>query len=807
MRRAVAASFVVVLFGALLIPQTASGGTSSMVSARAATTTMRWSDPATWGGTLPGPGSDVQIPYGATVLLDTDTSSLGGLSIDGTLKFARRDLKLTAEWIMVHGSLKVGSAGKPFTDRAVITLTGSDLEADVMGMGTRFLGVMGGSLDLHGRKTKGWTRLAATAEAGDATITLDRPMGWGPGDQIVIASTDYWSRHDEVRTITRVEGAIVELDEPLTRMHWGVLQDFEGQAVDERAEVGLLTRNIVIRPKADALAADGFGGHVMLMEGAEARIEGVEFEDMGQKGLLRKYPVHFHMDGAASGSYLKNSVIDHSFNRCVTIHGTTDLLVKGNVCSDHIGHGFFLEDGAETDNRLIGNLGLGTRSTDHGLLQSDKRAATFWITNPDNVIRNNVAAGSEGIGFWYALPEHPTGLSESDSIWPRRTNVTEFRGNVAHSNGDVGLNVDHGPTEDGTTETTWYSPRVDPTDEDSEKTVARFESFTAYMNRDRGIWLRGENHLVTGAVLADNRAGATFAASEDFLEDSLVVGETANPGTPEDWEEAGPDGGALPFFWDPTTPIVGFEFYDGRVGVRNTTFVGFRENSLRPSGALGYLAPNAFSIDPKNFAEGVTFVDSTPVYLAPPEPGMDGDLSKVFVDADGSVTGTPGDAVVVDNPFLLDDSCAFQVGWNAHVCSADYVSLMVGGPNADSIKPVTLARPNGVEQVLMGCCEDSDDAWTSVLVGDTYRVAFNGGTPKQARFVLYRGTGRWVRLAIPVPSAYKVTRWGQDLKQVTGSAALDATNSSAWFHDPAAGLLQVKIYGHGSWEEIRIQRP
>ena len=55
------------------------------------------------------------------------------------------------------------------------------------------------------------------------------------------------------------------------------------------------------------------------------------------------------------------------------VHGLVilSLQVSGNVCYEHLGHGFFLEDSVEQNNVINGNLGLGTR---HGmLLMSDSR--------------------------------------------------------------------------------------------------------------------------------------------------------------------------------------------------------------------------------------------------------------------------------------------------------------------------------------------------------------------------------------------------------------------------------------------------
>ncbi|HEX2296574.1 MAG TPA: G8 domain-containing protein [Actinomycetota bacterium] len=765
-----------------------------------------WSDPATWGGSPPARGDVVVVPHGAHVVLDTSPPALAGLQVDGTLSFAQKDLELASDWIVVHGRLRVGTAKKPFRGRAVITLTGERSDEDVMGMGTKVLGVMGGTLDLHGRRTRTWARLDETAGRGADRITLDQEVPWGPGDRVAIASSDYWRSHDEVRTISAASGRTLELDEPLDYRHWGEVQTFDGRPVDERAEVALLTHNVVVR--GDAASGDsGFGGHLMVMEGSTARVEGVELAAMGQRKTLRRYPVHFHMDGDAGGSYVKRTTVHDSFNRCVVVHGTQRLVLRENVCYDHAGHGFFFEDGIETGNVLTRNLGFGTRAVEDGLLPSDERPATFWITNPDNVLRGNVAAGSDGFGFWYALPRHPTGLSEDEDVWPRRTPLGAFDGNVAHSNGDSGLNVDDGPRPNGTTESAWYEPVEDPADPESAPVVARFDGLTAYMNRSRGVWLRGEHLVVSRATLADNRAGATFAASEAYLEGSLVVGESRNPGTAEPWEETGPGGRALPAFWEPETPIGGFEFYDGKVGVRDTTFVSFRPNGVREAGALTYLAPDAFALDPHNFGERLRFVDSNPVYLTPPEPGMDGDVSKVFYDRDGTVTGRPGSAVVVDNPFLLDATCDYRGQWNAHVCDSDYVSLVAGseGGGRSWIDPLTIRRADGVEQLLAGCCDDSDEAYTTVVPGRAYEVEFaGGGVPDEVKLVLFNGRGRWVHLSLRVPAPVRVTRWGRALHQVTTLDALAARADSGWFYDQVASTVHVKLYGHGDWEEVRV---
>jgi hypothetical protein len=788
--------------GLLSAPATA----APVTTARSVERVQRWSDPRTWGGGLPERGDVVVVPSGARVVLDVSPPALAGLRVDGRLAFARKDVALEAAWIVVHGTFRVGTERKPFRQDATITLTGSPSDADVMGMGTKVLGVMGGVLDLHGRPVRSWTRLGATADAGDSAITLEEPSRWGPGDRIVVASTDYWSSHAEERTIVRVDGAVAHLDRPLAYRHWGEVQDFGGAVADERAEVGLLGRNVVVRGDASS-SETGFGGHLMVMEGSVARVDGVELAAMGQRKRLRRYPVHFHMEGDAPGSYLKRSVVRDSFNRCVVVHGTGGLVVSRNVCNDHAGHGFFLEDGSETGNVIEHNLGLGTRAVEDGLLPTDAQPATFWITNPDNVLRGNVAAGSEGTGIWYALPEHPTGLSASAGVWPRRTPLGEFRDNVAHSNNVDGLAVTGNLAPDGGFGSGRYTPLTDPMDPRSAPAPATFDGLTSYMNRWRGAWFGGAHLVLTRATLADNRTGASFASSEAFLEDSLVVGESANAGTPEPWEETGPRGRALPAYWLPHAPVTGFEFYDGRVGVRDTTFASFASSPSRRSAALTYRESNPFNVDPGNFVEGARFLDAERVYFPEPQPRLAGDSSSLFVDRDGSVTDAPGTAVVNGNPFLADDGCRARPEWNARLCDTEYVSLGIGvvdGPSA-AIDPVRLTRGDGVAQELGACCSGAREVFGTVGAAGTYAVSFHGGTPARAKFVLWNARGRWVHLSVPVRGPVRVTGTAGTPQEVSGLGALAAGGPTAYYLDRAASTLHLRISARSDWDEVYVE--
>ena len=64
----------------------AAAETSAGTSSSTASGGSRWSDRATWGGTLPGNGTEVVIPAGKTIVLDGATPALAGLRIEGTLR-------------------------------------------------------------------------------------------------------------------------------------------------------------------------------------------------------------------------------------------------------------------------------------------------------------------------------------------------------------------------------------------------------------------------------------------------------------------------------------------------------------------------------------------------------------------------------------------------------------------------------------------------------------------------------------------------------------------------------------------------
>src|ERR1700733_12010802 len=697
--------------------------TSSTASAK------RWSDAATWPDKkVPGKDAAVTIDKDMNVVLDVTPPALRSLTIQGKLSFAdNKDLELTTEWIMVHGELEIGTEAKPHTRKATITLTDNFKDEDFGGLGgndrsDRGIMMMGGTLNLHGNRTNSWTKLSSTANAGATSIQVLNAAGWRVGDEIVLASTDYDPRQAERRNIVAISGNTITLDKKLDYMHFGKIT-FD---VDERGEVGLLSRNIVVQASPDA-DQTLFGGHVMAMVGSKMFVEGVELNRMGQNMTLARYPIHWHLVGDAPGQYIRNSAIHDSYNRCVTVHGTNFLHVENNVTYNTVGHCFFLEDGAEHGNQFVHNLAiqikchtskacaptnLGANGENMGsnplnratyraasmsgkdtLLPSDNTVTAYWITNPDNVFIDNVAAGSDENGFWWSLPEHPQGKFEGTEIskatWPRRTRMAEFRGNVAHSNFD-GFMLDRNINRENVFGLAGPShiAKENPADENSKSVESLLADLTAYKNRNGGVWSRGELHIFRNLKAADNAIGFTSSTGSfgadtftSLVVDSLFVGETYKNGNPVTPEEKA-YGRSLPKRLIPDFPIRAYEYYDYLHDVVNTTFVNFQDNNQRGSGALSWLLFTGAGVTTENTVKSAKYINAKPVYFPKIDSRFDSDnrgggayRTASIHDLDGSTTGIPDSYVLLqdgeNDSVATDDTCVIHPTWNASVCKGD----------------------------------------------------------------------------------------------------------------------------------------
>ena len=314
-----------------------------------------------------------------------------------------------------------------------------------------------------------WKRLDGSLIPGAEVLHVPGSVNWQKNDHIVVTTTDYLPGHSEELIITEPP-----THEPLlnqTTIHFttnpdgvtaqGLKWHHYGQRfpipaadvtklglsfnhVDTRAAVALLSRSIRIISEGETAVANSFpptvgnfyGGHTLVRQGfASFQVQGVEFYLMGQGGDITHYPVHFHMarktpqpvtvDGPAV-TYVKDCSVHDSMTRWYTIHATQGVTLQRNVGYLSIGHGYYLEDGTEINNKIYANIGIFARAAIinpqnprqvPGILASPgeptaeivpyhsdyDHPAVFWIMNGWNDFKYNMAAGASGCGVCYWL--------------------------------------------------------------------------------------------------------------------------------------------------------------------------------------------------------------------------------------------------------------------------------------------------------------------------------------------------------------------------------------------------------------------
>jgi hypothetical protein len=713
-------------------------------------------------------GRVVTVPAGRTVLLDTSPPPLAGLRVDGVLVAADRDLVLEVGYVVVTGHLALGVPDRPLTSQVTVVLDPEPGQDLATGAGEGALAVHGGVLDLHGTApARPWTRLARTAPAGTTALELAEPPGWQVGDRVVVASTTTEVDEAETRTVVAVDGTAVVLDQPLAHTHWGQVDVVGGVEVAMRAEVASLTRNLRVTSAPEDVAARR-GGHVIAFEGSTVRIGGAELAHLGREGEVARYPVHFHMMGSAAASWVRGAVVRDTFNRCVTIHGTDDVEVRDTVGVESTGHCFFFEDGVETGNRLVCNLGLSTRRPREGaaLLESDLTPATYWITNPVNHLVENVAAGSEGHGFWFDLPEAPTGLSAGRQLDIRHLPLGTFDDNLAHT------------TDGGWTEAVGIF-----VEDHHPPATSVMRGNAAYANGSFGAWVEGAE--LHGSALAANGIG--FLGQRAALVGSTVVGDVPSGAAAELWR------------------VTGVGFYHERGDVRDVTFAGFgprRHDWQRPRFALEAVSDE---LNVVSEVSGARFVDADRLRVVQPDDPEDGPdrRSTAIRDVDGSVSGAPA-LLVSDAPLLLRPGCTWRADLRAHACPvADDRAWLRLQDAGGGMGAVELVRDDGVAAALDGP-RWAEEASGDVLLGRAYAVRPAAPTTGQLEVVLFGEVEGHVDLHIPwpFPRAHVYDGWGR-------WHAVDPGLTAGGGWTLSGGVLTVRhvlddLAAQGTWQRLEV---
>lgn len=624
------------------------------------------------------PGADFIVRAGQSIVIDKSID-VGTLTIVGDLICSddSKAYNLDAKKIIVSGGGRFicGDQSQRFKGQLNIRMKAGSERA--------IMATYGGELRLHGQTNNiGYQRLNRTAQIGSTSITLASPVNWRIGDSVVISSTGFNMNEAERVTITSISSnkQQISFSPALKHQHYGQLQHFNSPrrswTLDQRAYVANLSRNIKISSYQGNYASSQLGAHMMIMSSAEAYIDGVEFINMGRLGQLGRYPFHWHKLGDAHGQYIRNSVIRDSFQRCIVVHNTNYATVQNNVCYNHNGHGIFLEEGNERKNVITHNLVLGSKkiAAQKALLISEvegksarfRAPASYWISNPDNRITDNVASGSEGTGFWMAFEK--SSKCNSGTVGcsiPISTNTLAFDRNIAHSS-KVGITWDGAPTGaptnangmDRRLENAHYAPPVKPV----------FNNLVYYKNSEAGVYFRGNAATFQGNIAADNRWSLFFAYSQ-YYKNGAIIGKSASFSHND----------LISFGQQAQAQLGGILLYDGPFELENVDFLAF------PSTTQSYQGKNITPIPFINIGGANRFENKVKGLSFSPEPVKrmfwrrdsnwdDETYSTSIRDLDGTLTGRAGKLVVNANAFNDHSSCDDRPNWQALVC--DYKPIL-----------------------------------------------------------------------------------------------------------------------------------
>ena len=394
-----------------------------------------WSDPATWiNGIVPGNAARVFIPAGVVVTVDgIHTTPLKTVRVDGTLRFDPSiDTELWVDTLVgkASGTFEMGTETQPVAaDKTARLVIGSDGPIDrawdpfAVSRGLVFSGVV----SIFGAEKTPWLPLAMPPMAGHTTLQLaSSPVGWAPGDKIVVAGTNATAHEDEVRQIISVNASTITID--------ALVFDHSVPRSDLQVHVANLDRNAVIESESRSLVERG---HVMFHHDAVVHIGYAAFQDLGRtdksrfvnnsavdrNGVLAagtgtnqvgRYPVHFHRQGIeddGAPAMVRGTVVSGSPGWGFVNH-SSNVVFEDNVACDVGGAGFVNEAGNEIGayrNNIASECGV-----------------MDWVRILDEIFRTLATAASD---FGFREPR----VSKSRETSPQATMRTGSRSTTTAS--------------------------------------------------------------------------------------------------------------------------------------------------------------------------------------------------------------------------------------------------------------------------------------------------------------------------------------------------------------------------------------
>ena len=365
-------------------------------------------------------------------------------------------------------------------------------------LGTRAFGTIGVNkaayVDIKGRPfRRTWSLLARSLRKGETSLKLmhdPQLSGWKIGDRIVVGPTGKRSTGQAQAFYVTGFGPFnkVYVDRPaipLKVVGDGVsiepafVATFEsiplpGKAASLRsAEVMDMTRNVVITgddfrhvpcdptlgqgdSSMDGCRCSGersqctIGLHTIHMFKGVQKIKHARVEKCGQRGILGKYCMHFHLNGDCPACVIEGNAIEFGQQRAIVAHGVHRSLITFNVINDVRGAGIYVEDGNEMYNVLSFNIiicpwgnndntkrGCSVPGTPNGQADTALNQVAIWITGGRNHLVGNRAVNSFN-GMLYNPLGNGVGAVQNQLCYIGMQPFARFDGNTFHGHGRFG---------------------------------------------------------------------------------------------------------------------------------------------------------------------------------------------------------------------------------------------------------------------------------------------------------------------------------------------------------------------------------
>ncbi|KAA0710211.1 Fibrocystin-L Polycystic kidney and hepatic disease 1-like protein 1 [Triplophysa tibetana] len=764
-----------------------------------------WSDESFWRSSpennfaVPQTGSNVVIPLGKCVIVDTVIPSLNKMTIFGVLEIPDtnngtsnssvsqyNNVILNVTYISIQGGrLIAGRADQPFRGELQIILTGNHLTPDWLlpdiNQGSKVLGVFG-SLDLYGMPHNVYhTKLARTVQAGNNTLSLEEAVDWKVGDKILLSTTSYDPWQTEICTISAISdyGRTLILNQPVTYTHIGQRYSVPGSSKSYQlgGNVGLLSRNIkIIGQEYPEMKTQSYGARVLVGTFTErgityrgkAQIRNVEFYRTGQEGWNDpsdpRYSLAFlNLGNVGNDSYIKGCAFHDGFAPAIGVFGTDGLNIDDNVIHHTVGEGIRIWGDKNAVRRNLVTLTLWPGSY-------TEWNAAIEVNEATNVIlQGNIVAGYERVGFRIDGEPCP-GSSHS---------VTQWSENEAHG-GLYGVYMN----------------------KDGLAGCSQIQGFTIWKSFDFGIYIQvSMNVFISNVTLVDNGMGIMpiiyrppsvsheYANKTVRVQESLIVGSS-------------PNFNCLDTLVTTETYVSLSESHRAPRPPKDSTFVGFKNVCSTERNYMFMSNPRNEDLQHPISVERITKIDSTEESLAfihnpdlskvnPSDcVDMDCDAKKktMLKDLDGSFLGAVGAVVpyseyewngdprhglgdyripkvmltalngsripvsqIAPNKGVIRDSCTYMSTWQSYKCfGLNYQMLVIESLDPDTEKrrlsPVAILGDTYVD-LLNG---PQDHGWCAgyacrrrvslfhaiVATNKSFDIFFTSTTPQKMRLMM-----------------------------------------------------------------------